>query len=241
MHACAILKSSLQSMPAVLARQIALTGLPGISAQEDADCFLAWVAETLELRTRQGEALRAEWKRPVAASIRQPFTRAMASARNGTIIDATAGLGGDSLQLALLADKVISVERHPVVFALLAAAVHNAVGKGWSAAEKITPRFGDAVDIIARLPAADVIFIDPMFPPKRKSSALPPKAVRMLRDLVGEDQDSDRLFDMARSHAVRRVVVKRPLHAPPMAADAISVHTGKVVRYEVYETTGNPP
>jgi 16S rRNA (guanine1516-N2)-methyltransferase len=241
MPACAILNSSLRSMPVALARQIVRTGLPGIDAQEDAVCILEWVAETLELRTRQGEALRAEWQRPVAAGIRQPFTRALAPARNGMVIDATAGLGGDSLQLALLAGKVISVERHPVVFTLLAAAIQNAVGKGWPAAAKITPRFGDAVDIIARLPAADVIFIDPMFPPKRKSSALPPKAVRILRDLVGDDQDSDALFDAARTYAVRRVIVKRPLHAPPMAADAIAVHTGKVIRYEVYEPIGSPP
>jgi len=237
--ACAILDSSLEAMPASLAAQLTPLQLPVIGDDDAADYVLEWSEDTLILKSQTGDQLRAELKKPASITAKQPFNRALAPVRNGTVIDATAGLGGDSLQLARMADKVISIERHPVVFALLVSALHKAIQDSWTAAEKIEPLHGNASDIIPQLPAADVIFLDPMFPPKRKHSALPPKSVRILRSLVGEDLDKDRLLTVARKYAVRRVVVKRPLHAPPMAEDALAMHEGKVVRYEVYAPTGD--
>lgn len=232
--ACAILDASLEAMPSTLAIQLAHLHLPVIAAEGAADNVLEWDEDTLILKTRSGDILRAALKKPAYVNAKQPFNRALAPVRNSVVIDATAGLGGDSLQLARMADKVVSIERHPVVFALLISALHKAREDGWTAAEKIEPLYGNASVIIPQLSASEVIFIDPMFPPKRKSSALPPKSVRLLRSLVGEDQDEDELFAVARRTATRRVVVKRPLHAPLMAEDALAIHEGKVVRYEVY-------
>ena len=52
--------------------------------------------------------------------------------------------------------------------------------------------------------------------------------------------DDAQLLSVARQHALRRVVVKRPLHAPPLAADHVALHEGKVVRYEVYLPVHKP-
>ena len=164
--------------------------------------------------------------------------RALAPARGSAVIDATAGLAGDSLKLAMIADRVIAIERNAVVFALLSSALYNARTSILPLANKIEAHYGDAIEQIRQLPAADVIFMDPMFPPKRKRSALPPKSVRILRNIVGDDSDDEELLRVARQYALRRVVVKRPLHASPLADDHVALHEGKVVRYEVYLPTG---
>jgi 16S rRNA (guanine1516-N2)-methyltransferase len=76
--------------------------------------------------------------------------------------------------------------------------------------------------------------MDPMFPPKRKCSALAKKSLRVLRDLVGDDEDALELFEICRRHAANRVVVKRPDHVPPLFANPTTSYEGKLVRYDVY-------
>lgn len=191
----------------------------------------------LVLNTGDGEKIQPVLSKPAGFTGKQPLLRALAPARGGIIIDATAGLGGDSLKLAMIADKVIAIERNPVVFALLSSALINARSSSLTLANKIEAHFGNAIEQIPQLPIADVIFMDPMFPPKRKRSALPPKSVRILRNLVGDDSDDEELLRVARLYAKRRVVVKRPLHAQPLAQDHVALHEGKVVRYEVYLPT----
>jgi 16S rRNA (guanine1516-N2)-methyltransferase len=76
-----------------------------------------------------------------------------------------------------------------------------------------------------------------MFPhPGRK--AAPAKEMRALQQLLGEhDAAADAaLFEWARQQPVRRVVVKRPLKAPPLGRVAPH-HTlrGRSVRFDVYQ------
>ena len=231
---CAIDADGMDAMPASLREQVSVAGIPMARHDTNYDFLLDWQDNTLVLHKKDGEKLVARLDRPAQLSARQPFTRALAPARGGTILESTAGLGGDTLKLALVANHVITVERHPVVYAMLVAALFKAREEGWSAAQRIETRFGDAISLIADLPQADIIYIDPMFPPKRKRSALPPKSVRILRDLVGGDPDDKALLDVSRQYAGQRVVVKHPLHAPTLGPDPVAVHEGKVVRYEVY-------
>ena len=79
----------------------------------------------------------------------------------------------------------------------------------------------------------DVIYLDPMFQPRR-SSALPRKPAQVLRQLVGLDQDELELFEVARRCARQRVVVKRADDAPPLVEGVDHSHRGKIVRYDVY-------
>ena len=94
----------------------------------------------------------------------------------------------------------------------------------------------DATQWLSQNKGIGVVFLDPMFPPKRKKSALPPGHIQLLQSIVGDvnSEANENLFQAALSAATRRVVVKRPSHAPPMGANPVATHEGKLVRYEVY-------
>ena len=163
---------------------------------------------------------------------REPLGRALG---RGTqrVIDATAGLGGDSVLLAGRC-AVTAIERHPVVAALLNDGVRRAEHSGILQRGHITVIAGDARSLLPGLAAnADAVFIDPMFPPKRKRSAAVRKELRLLRLLVGDDPDADELLAIARACG-KRVIVKRPAAAPPLAPKPVASYPGKLVRYDVY-------
>ncbi len=233
-----VLENCLSSLPKALLETLTALKFPSCRVVPDTGYFLSCQGNKLILNTESGEKIQPELTRPAGFNSKQPLLRALAPARGGIIIDATAGLAGDSLKLAMIANRVIAIERNPVVFLLLQSALLSARSSSLTAAEKIEEKYGDACELIQHLPIADLIFMDPMFPPKRKRSALPPKAVRILRDVVGEDLDEKKLLRVARQYAKSRVVVKRPLHAPPLADDPVALHEGKTVRYEVYLPTG---
>jgi 16S rRNA (guanine1516-N2)-methyltransferase len=58
--------------------------------------------------------------------------------------------------------------------------------------------------------------------------------MRILRMLVGGDEDSGKLLRIARAVATKRVVVKRHLRAPALADDVTVSYPGRTVRYDVY-------
>jgi 16S rRNA (guanine1516-N2)-methyltransferase len=94
---------------------------------------------------------------------------------------------------------------------------------------------GDAAAILGEQ-SVDAVLVDPMFPPKRKSSALARKDVRLLRAAVGDDPDADRLFAAARRAARIRVAVKRADDSPDIAgAPAPDLRfEGRTARFDVY-------
>lgn len=221
-------------------------GLPLVPIGEAAayNYLLVWATDRLELRdnhTRRPLYVDLAWlsaqRGRRAISRRQPLARAM-GARTQNIVDATAGFGDDAFLLTAMGYRVIAVERSAVVAALLHDGVRRA-SKDKVLHEMLDRRLrivtGDARDVLPRLrPRPDTIYVDPMFPPKRRRSALAHKAVRVLRDLVGHDDDAPELLRVCLRRARRRVVVKRPHYAPPLAFDPSASYTGKLVRYDVY-------
>lgn len=159
-----------------------------------------------------------------------------------TVIDATAGLGEDAFLLAMRGCHVTTIERSPVVAALLEDGLARAaaVPELREAVARMRPVSGDAREILRDLSpeqAPDVIYLDPMFPPKKKS-ALVKKEMRILRRVVGDDPDSGELFEVARKVARRHVVVKRMRLAPTLAPDPTRSYEGKSTRYDVYASRG---
>ena len=178
------------------------------------------------------------------ASSRQPIAQAVGLKRHKPdVVDATAGLGRDTLLLACMGCTVTAIERSPVLGVLLRDALERAATGREServARDRIRLIVGDARAVLSRLPAEDapaVVYLDPRFPP-RKKSVLPKKELRILRRLVGEDPDAGALLDVARRVARRRVVVKRTPHAPPLAPSPTMSYEGKIARYDVYLTQG---
>lgn len=169
-------------------------------------------------------------------SRRQPLARALGK-QNKTVIDATAGLGQDAFLIAAMGYQVLAIERSPVLAALLDDAITASAADPRLARAlhgRLKTMAGDARKLIPLQEPVDVIYLDPMFPPKRSKSALPKRELVLLRELVGEDPDADQLFAIAQLHARNRLVVKRPLYAPPLVQKPDFSQTGKLVRYDVY-------
>ncbi|MGD9889592.1 MAG: class I SAM-dependent methyltransferase [Halothiobacillaceae bacterium] len=155
------------------------------------------------------------------------------------VLDATAGLGRDAFMLASLGCEVVLCERHPVVHALLADGLRRGHEDGLAALSRMRLCPEDAAVHLAAAASAgayDVIVLDPMFP-ERMKSALVKKPMRMFHALVGADEDAAGLLELALSCALRRVVVKRPLHAEHLGGRVPSLdYRGKAVRFDVYMT-----
>lgn len=189
---------------------------------------------------------KADFRRRYGSSSNEGVVRAVASkkSRTPTVLDATGGLARDAFVLASHGCRVTLVERQPVIAALLADGLERLA---WDARidpllkERLLLLTGDSRTIMGALPAAarpEVVYLDPMYP-HRDKSALVKKEMVVLRLLAGPDEDSAELLTVARGCATRRVVVKRPAAAPPLAElppDLIQESGNH--RFDIYLTSG---
>ncbi len=160
--------------------------------------------------------------------------------RTPSVLDVTAGLARDAWVLATLGCKVTLVERSAVLAALLHDGILRAQTHAASASilrNNFTLHQQDAVYYMQTLTDAarpDVIYIDPMYP-ERKKSALVKKDMQILQHLLGKDDNATSLLATALGCARKRVVVKRPAHADVVAGDkpATSI-SSKNTRYDIY-------
>jgi 16S rRNA (guanine1516-N2)-methyltransferase len=171
------------------------------------------------------------------ASRRQPLARAIGVARGPCdVVDATAGLGRDAIVLAALGCDVTAVERDRVLFALLRDGLERAAASDdetlRAAAARIRPVCADARDVLAAQRPA-VVYLDPMFPPRTKSARVK-KELQLFQELLGQQHDAGALLEVALASARERVVVKRPLHAQPLAGRPDHGFDGTRVRFDVY-------
>lgn len=153
-----------------------------------------------------------------------------------TIIDATAGLARDSFIIAALGFDVTLIERSPIIHALIQNGIERA-GKIKELADIVQHMHlihADAGSYLMSIPAPDIIYLDPMFP-ERKKSALSKIDMRIFHEIVGPDPDADALFNIALSCAKQRVVVKRPRLAPELANKKPSFSlAGSSCRFDIY-------
>lgn len=157
---------------------------------------------------------------------------------NPTVVDGTAGLGRDAFVLATLGCKVIMVERHPVVAALLEDGLRRAYEDpeiGDWMRQRMTLVHGSSLENLAGMGhEIDVVYLDPMYP-HREKSALVKKEMRVFQSLVGADTDADGLLAPALALAEKRVVVKRPDYAEDLDGIKPSmVIATKKNRFDVY-------
>ena len=166
-----------------------------------------------------------------------PKAIGMKSGNSPSVVDATAGLGRDAFLLASLGSEVTLIERSDEMHRLLAEGMERACAAGGEVAgviARMTLLHGDAKDLLKGL-SPEVVLVDPMHPP-RKNSALVKKEMRLIREVVGTDEDSVELMRAALECASKRVVLKWPQKADPMEGIRAPSHqiTGKSTRYDVF-------
>lgn len=154
-----------------------------------------------------------------------------------TAVDATAGMGEDSLLLAAAGFSVTLFERDPVICALLGDALVRAAANP-ALAEAVSRMELRGEDSIPALPVLgfkpDVVLLDPMFPERRKSAAVK-KKLQLIQRLERPCDDEGGLMDAARAAGPRRIVVKRPAKGPWLAGEKPSYTiAGKAIRYDCY-------
>jgi 16S rRNA (guanine1516-N2)-methyltransferase len=160
-----------------------------------------------------------------------------------SVLDATAGLGRDALVLASLGCRVQLLERSPFVHALLEDGFARARRDGDQELQATMDRMqlaqGDSRERFAAIahgtePQPDVIYLDPMFPPRSKSASVK-KDIALLHTLLGSEEDFPALLAAALPCAKHRVVVKRPGNKSDASLPAPAfVVPGKAAHFEVY-------
>lgn len=175
-------------------------------------------------------------KRLRSVTLKDPLCRAVGIKPNirPDIIDATAGFGIDGLSLAAMGCRVTMIERSPIMHALLEDGLQQAVTRYHKIAaisQNITLLHGNAIDFFQKQECtADSILIDPMFPEVKKGP-LNKLTMRILRDIVGNDDDGGELVCSALPQARKRVAVKRPKGAEPL-------YTGKAPDFQTPMKSG---
>lgn len=152
------------------------------------------------------------------------------------VIDATPGLGRDAFVLVSVGCTVTMIERSPVVAALLEDGIRRLAQRYPELAQRMVLRHGNSAEVMQYFSGEDVnaIYLDPMFPHKKKS-ALVKKEMRLFQQLLGHDPDADALLAPARQLATHRVVVKRPNSAEVLAGEKPSMAIeSKKHRFDVY-------
>ena len=173
------------------------------------------------------------------------------------VLDLTAGLGGDGFVLASLGCSVTLLERNPIVHCLLADGLRRACSAAQDDSELaaimarltlIETDSGDYLESLVQRKTScdlagdgrrdalqpDVVYIDPMFP-ERKKTAKVKKEMQAFHAIVGADIDAYNLLEKALSVAVYRVVVKRPSGAEFLNDKKPSYSLdGKSTRYDIY-------
>ena len=157
----------------------------------------------------------------------QPLFRALGS-KGGVrpkVWDVTCGLGGDTMLLLLFGCSVISSERHPIPSLMLLRAYEAYSGL-------LKQRWQLSLNGDAHGQSVDVIYFDPMYNGP-ESSALPRKEMRIFREMVGEDEDAEKVAHELMQYG-KRLIIKRPPKSPVLLANPSFQQEGKAVRFDVY-------
>jgi len=160
-----------------------------------------------------------------------------------SIIDATAGLAKDAYVLACLGCPITLLERSPIIVELIRDAIKRAeenehfqtvLKTGFNVIEK------SSIDYLAQLlekpktNLPDVIYLDPMYPDRKKSASVK-KNMQILQTLLGKDDDTQELLNIALKVANKRVVVKRPKGAANLSNIKPTYQvSSKKTRYDIY-------
>jgi len=151
------------------------------------------------------------------------------------IIDATAGMGEDSLLLAASGFNVILYEYDKVIASLLEDTLRRAAFD--PVLKEIISRMElhieNSIEAMRNLKhSPDVVLLDPMFPARTKS-ALVKKKFQLLQLLEHPCSDETELFNAALQAKPKKIIIKRPVKGPYLAGIKPDYSlSGKAIRYD---------
>ena len=163
------------------------------------------------------------------------FTRLLNRVTNGHLPDCTAGLGEDSFILAALGYHVEMFEHNEITATLLQDAIIR--GRNNPQIREIVGRMnlkkGDSKELLKELDyKPELIYLDPMFPEKKKS-AESKKKLQILHRIETPCSDENELVQAAIEANPKKIVIKRPPDGPYLAGLTPSYSvTRKAVRYD---------
>lgn len=151
------------------------------------------------------------------------------------VIDATAGMGEDSLLLAAAGCSVTMYERDPVISALLRNALRRAeeIPELRDVVGRMRLQETDSQEAMRHLEEPpDVVFLDPMFPARQKS-ALVKKKFQLLHRLEQPCVGEHELLEAAMAASPAKIVIKRPKKGGYLAGRKPDYSLeGKAIRYD---------
>lgn len=162
----------------------------------------------------------------------EPLSRALGLKANHrpTVVDATAGLGGDSIIMNALGCPVIAIERDPIVAALL----HSEIELSGRTTIQLLNL--DSAQWLAEQAenSHEIVFLDPMFG-KGETRAQVKKPMQLMQLLLAEQTESADLLSDAIRVASKRVVIKRAAKAPRLHDTKPQLTVmGKAIRFDIY-------
>lgn len=150
-------------------------------------------------------------------------------------LDATAGLGEDSLLLAAAGFNVTMYEQNPIIYELLCDAKRRADQD--SALVNIVSRMNiicaDSIEAMKNIDfTPDVVLLDPMFP-ERQKSALVKNKLQVIQKLEMPCVNEADMFISAVNTNPQKLIIKRPPKGPYLASVKPDYSiTGKAVRFD---------
>ncbi len=152
-------------------------------------------------------------------------------------LDATAGMGDDSLLLAAAGFKVYMYEYNPIIFTLLEDTVKRALNDKYLSeiAGRMHVINGDSTVLMRELDyTPDVVLLDPMFP-ERKKSGMIKKKFQLLQCLESPCSVETEMMESGFATGAKRIIVKRPSNGPVLSERKPDYQIlGNSIRYDCY-------
>ncbi|MED7820080.1 MULTISPECIES: class I SAM-dependent methyltransferase [unclassified Francisella] len=155
------------------------------------------------------------------------------------ILDTTAGLGRDTFTLASRGHIVTSIEKDIYIYLLLCDALHRAanIDSISHIVKNITLLNLDSNEYILNTEQIfDCIYVDPMFPPRKKSAKVK-QDMQILHQIAfnNENLNSQLLKNILETKKTKKVIVKRPIYAEFLYDKKPSSQLkGKTNRFDIY-------
>ncbi|BCD89943.1 ribosomal RNA small subunit methyltransferase J [Francisella halioticida] len=155
------------------------------------------------------------------------------------ILDTTTGLGRDTFTLASRGHQITSIEKDVYIYLLLCDALYRAsqIESISHIATNITLINLDSNQyILTTEQLFDCIYVDPMFPPRRKSAKVK-QDMQILHKIAFNDENHNTLLlkNILKTQKAKKVIVKRPIYAEFLYNKKPSSQLkGKINRFDIY-------